>query len=180
MFTNDGLTVIMEEVDMLFAELQVLSASGPHFRIIHRFHRPGTECALGEEIFAVYLIFRGREYSIRLSLALRIIFDYMARHPHFSQSASQIEAGLRADRFYVQHSASTMGREKFTRRITRSYVRVYIERMRSALESAFTEAGLLIGVKDVLISQATVMNEVGYRLKATFEWIHTPAQMLDS
>jgi len=25
----------------------------------------------------------------------------------------------------------------------------------------------------VLLSQETVMNEVGYRLKASFEWVHT-------
>jgi hypothetical protein len=105
-------------------------------------------------------------------LSLRILFDYLARHSRFPQSATQIEAGIRADRFYNQHAATAMGNKEFTRRIPRSYVRVYIERLRSALQGAFHEAGLSMDARVVLLSQETVMNEVGYRLKATFEWLH--------
>ena len=65
-----------------------------------------------------------------------------------------------------------MENEKSTRRICRSYVRVYIERIRFALENAFREAGLPRDALGVLLSQETVMNEAGYRLKANFEWTH--------
>jgi hypothetical protein len=172
MFTNDGLSSIIEEVDVLLAEIRELSASGPHFRIIHRFHRPGSECTPGEEIFAVYLVHRGREFSLPLSLALRILFDYLARHSRLPQSAAQIEAGIRGDRFYTQHAAAAMGKGKFTRSIPRSYVRVYIGRLRSALARAFRKADMSMDPRDVLLSEATVMNESGYRLKATIEWFH--------
>jgi hypothetical protein len=172
MLTNDELLPIIDEVDVLVAEIRELCSEGPHFRILHRFHRPGSDCAAGEEVAGIYLVHHGREFFVRLSLALRLLFDYLARHSWLPQSAAQIEAGIRADRFYSQHARTAMGKEKFTRSIPRSCVRVYIERLRSALENAFREAGLLTDAHYVLLSQETVMNEVGYRLKANFEWIH--------
>ncbi len=72
----------------------------------------------------------------------------------------------------MQHGATVIGKGKLTRSISRSYVRVYIERLRSALENAFSEAGLLMDAHGVVLSQETVMNETGYRLKATVEWTH--------
>ena len=93
----------------------------------------------------------------------------MARHSRFPQSARQIEAGAHADRFSARHAAAVMGSGTFTRHITRSCVKVYIERLRLALEKAFREAGLQMDARIVLLSQETVMNEVGYRLKASIE-----------
>jgi hypothetical protein len=170
---NEYRAILLHNVDLLLAELAELRSSGTHFRIQHRFRKPGTDCAPGEEILAVCLVHRRREHILRLSLALRILFDYLARHSRLPQSAAQIEAGIRADRFYTQHTATVMRNEKFTRNIPRSYVRVYIERLRLALEIAFQEAGLPMSSSAVLLSQETVMNEVGYRLKASFEWVHT-------
>jgi hypothetical protein len=167
--------LVLEKVDLLLAELADLRSRGPHFRIHHRFHKPGTDCAPGEEILAVCLVHHGREYCLPLCLALRILFDYLARHSRLPQSAAQIEAGIRADRFYSQHTATVMGKDKFTRRIPRSCVRVYIERLRSAIGNAFMEAGLLMDAHAVVVAEETVMNEVGYRLKAKFEWTHTEA-----
>ena len=175
MFTDDELITIIDEVDVLVAEIRELNAGGPHFRILHRFHRPGSDCAAGEEVAGIYLIHHGREFFVRLSLALRLLFDYLARHSRLPQSAAQIEAGIRADRFYSQHSTTAMGKDKFTRSIPRSCVRVYIERLRSALENVFLEAGLFLDVHAVVVAEETVMNEVGYRLKANYEWVHTDA-----
>ena len=172
MFANDKLMTIVEEVDVLVAELRELYAEGPHFRILHRFHVSSTGCAPGEEIAGVYLVHRGREYFLRLPLALRILFDYLARHCHLPQSATQIEVGIRADRFYIEHATAIMKPKGVTRRIPRSYVRVYIERLRLAINEVFHEAGLHLNTRAVLLSQETVMNEVGYGLKATFEWLH--------
>lgn len=172
MFASDELEKIIEEVDLLVAELRELNENGPHFRILHRFRAPGTDCAPGEEVAGVYLVHRGREYFLKLPLALRLLFDYLARHTHLPQSATQIEAGIRAERFYAEHAAAVMGAEKFTRSIPRSYIRVYMERLRLALAEVFRKAGLRIDVHAVLMSQETVMNEVGYQLKASFEWPH--------
>jgi hypothetical protein len=157
---------------LLVTELRELNDEGPHFRIVHRFHVPGTDCAPGEEVAGVYLIYRGREFHLRLSLALRLLFDYLARHSHLSQSATQIEAGIRADRFYAEHAANVHGSAKQIRSIPRSYVRVYMDRLRSALQRALQEASLELCVDRVLISQATVMNEATYRIKACIEWVH--------
>ena len=172
MFANDELTTIIEEVEVLVAEIRELNESGPHFRILHRFHIPGTDCAPGEEVAGVWLVHRGREYHLRLSLALRLLFDYLARHSRLPQSATQIEAGIRSELFYTTHASAVMSIERFNRSIPRSYVRVYIERLRAGLTDAFVRAGLLKDVAKVLISQETVMNEVSYRLEATFEWVH--------
>jgi hypothetical protein len=169
---NEYRAILLHYCDLCFAELAALRSNGPHFRIVHRFHKPGTNCAPGEEIFAVYLVHRGREYPLRLNLALRILFDYLAHHSHLPQSATQIEAGIRASRFYAEHASNVMGHTTFTRSIPRSYVRVYIERLRTALEMAFQEAGLSVDPQTVLLKQETVMNEVGHRLRANFEWVH--------
>lgn len=88
-------------------------------------------------------------------------------------SAGQIEAGIRANLFYAQHAATAMGVKKFTRRISRSAVKVYIQRIRLAIEDACWQAGLQMGPHTVLVSQETIMNEVGYQIKASFNWIHT-------
>ena len=172
MFADSELMTIIEEVDVLVAEIRESNSAGPHFRILHRFHAPGSDCAPGEEVAGIYLIHHGREYFVRLPLALRLLFDYLAHHSRLPQSAAQIEAGIRADRFYKQHTNAVMGKGKFIRSIPRSYVRVYIDRLRSALEITLRDAGLAIDVRRVLLSQETVMNEVGYQLKATFEWTH--------
>lgn len=169
MFASEELERIVEEIDVLVAELRELYENGPHFRILHRFHAPG------EEVAGIYLVHRGREYFLKLPLALRLLFDYLAHHTHLPQSATQIEAGIRAERFYAEQAASTMGSKKFTRSISRSYVRVYIERLRSALTHTFQKADLGSAADAVLISQETVMNEVGYVLKATIEWMHLGA-----
>jgi hypothetical protein len=169
---NDEFLPIIDEVDLLVAEIGELRECGPYFRIYHRFHKLGTVCAPGEEITAVFLVHRGKEYHLPLALSLRILFDYLARHSGLPQSAAQIESGIRADRFYTQHATTVMGKDKFTRSIPRSCVRVYIERLRSALENVFLEAGLLVDAHAVVVAEETVMNEVGYRLRATFDWVH--------
>lgn len=171
---NDEFLSILEEVDLLVAEMRELQESGPHFRIYHRFHKPGTVCAPGEEIAAVCLVHHGREYPLRLSLALRILFDYLARHSRLPQSASQIEAGVCADHFSARHAATVMGARTFTRSIARSCIKVYIERLRSALGDTSQEVGLQLDPRKVLLNQETKGNEVGYRLKASIEWTHIP------
>jgi hypothetical protein len=169
---NDSLKSLMEEIEFVMAERKELSARGPSFRIVHRFRMPGSDCLPGEEIFAVFLVYRGCEYHLRLPLALRILFDYLARHSRVPQSASQIELGIRADDFYRQHAANGTGRWPVTRSITRSYVRTYAIRLRQALELAFQEANLRVDPRDVLTEPKTVGNEVGYQLRANCDWAH--------
>jgi hypothetical protein len=169
---RDNLTPVLDKVDLLIAEMKHLRSAGPHFRVVHRFRMPGSDCLPGEEIVAVSLMHRGREYHLRLSLALRILFDYLARHSRLPQSARQIELGIRADDFYKRHAANATGRTVLTRGIPRSFVRVYVKRLHRAFSLAFRDAGLRIDPGSVLISQKTVGNEVGYQLNASCDWIH--------
>lgn len=170
--TNDALAPIIDEVELLVAELREQSAAGLHFRIYHRFRKPGTVCAPGEEIAAICLVHRCHEYPLRLSLALRILFDYLTRRSRFPQSASQIEAGIRSDPFYTRHAANASGSSRFIRTIPRSFVRVYIARLRAAITIALREASLPMKPDAVLASHETVMNEIGYHLSATVVWLH--------
>lgn len=166
------LSPVLHKVDLLIAEIRHLRSAGPHFHIVHRFRMPGSDCLPGEEIVAVLLAYRGHEYQLRLSLALRIVFDYLARHPCLAQSARQIELGIRADDFYKCHARNASRRTVFTRRIPRSAIKVHIGRLRAALLLVFQEAGMGIDPGTVLIAQETVGNEVGYQLKASCSWTH--------
>lgn len=169
---DNELMPVLDEVDLLVAELRELRESGPYFRIYHRFHKPGTICAPGEEIVAVCLVHRGQEYPLRLSLSLRILFDYMARHSHLSQNASQIAAGIRADPFYTRHASNSGMREAMTRRICRSYIRVYMPRLHKQLTKIFQKAGLLIEGRSVVRGQKEVVGSTAYALDANVVVMH--------
>lgn len=168
---NDRFAPVIEEVEMLIAESSQLMAAGPRFHIVHRFHVPGTNCQAGEEVAVIWLIHQSRAYPLRLPLALRIFFDYLARH-RLPQSAAQIEAGIRRDSFASSHGANARTSRKQTRRIGSSSVKEYAKRIRQALGVAFSEAGLHVDPARVLLSESTVGNEVLYRLKAAVEWTH--------
>jgi hypothetical protein len=120
----------------------------------------------------VELVYRGRLYPLRLSLALRMLIDYLAQHSHFPQSASQIEAGMRTDPFYMNHGTNATFHNGLKRRISRSAIREYIKRLRLAFGLAFAEAGQALDPRQVIVSEPTVTNEIGYHLKATVEWFH--------
>lgn len=71
MFSSDDL--VLEKLDLLLAEVALLHTVGPHFRIVHRFRKPGVPCGPGEEIACVHLMHRSREHVVPLSLTLRIL-----------------------------------------------------------------------------------------------------------
>ena len=169
---KNNLTPVLNIVDLLIAEMNHLRSAGPHFRILHRFRMPGSDCLPGEEVAAVFLVSRGREYQLRLSLAQRLIFNFLARHSRLAQSARQIELGIRADEFYKHHAKNAAGRGAVTRRIPRSSIKVHVTRLRQALDVAFHEAGMSIDPSAVLVGQDTTGNEVCFRLKATCSWSH--------
>jgi len=164
---------VLKTVDLLIAEISHLRAAGPHFRIVHRFRMPGSEyCLPAEEIFGIFYVHRGCEYQLRLTLAQRIVFDYLARHSRIAQSTRQIELGIRTDAFCQNHAKNASGRVALTRRIPRSSIKEHIRRLHLALGLVFQEAGMSINPRNVLIVQKTVGNEALYRLKATCSWTH--------
>jgi len=134
-------------------------SAGPHLTIWHRFQVPGAiGCTPGEEIWMISLDGAARSVPLKLSLANRILGDYFARHRHISQSASQIEAGIRADPFYARHCGNVRLSTRQTRTICRSLVKVYVPRFRDALEIASSDAGLLLDPNLVLIAEIRSLN----------------------
>lgn len=172
---NDRLGPILQKVAVLAAEIEQKASHGPRFCIVHRFRKPGVRCLPGEEIAHVVLVWRGRESALPLPLALRILFDYLASQ-RFAQSAAQIEAGIRADAFYMRHGANAG--KKQLRRVSRSSVREYVRRIRIALNQAFREARLNIDPGRVIASEKTVGNEVRYKLRAIVKWEHQELRFL--
>lgn len=171
---NDSFKSVIEEIELLLAESARLAASGPELRILHRFHQTGTDCLPGEEVAGVWIRHRSRDYPLALSLAPRLLLDYLARRRWLPQSASQIEAGMRRDNFSLRHGANARTSRKQTRRISRAAIKEYVKRIRQALRLAFAEAGLNLHPEEVLVSEETTGNEVRYRLKVTTDWMHVP------
>ena len=77
MFANDKLAPVNEAIDLLLAEIREIKSFGLAFRIVHRFHAPFAGCLPGEEVLAVLLVHRGREYQLALSPALLLVADYL-------------------------------------------------------------------------------------------------------
>lgn len=180
MSARNSLRPVLSTVDLLVAEITHLRTAGPHFRIVHRFRMPGSSCLPGEEVVACYLSHRGREYQLRLSPALLLIFDFLAHHSRIALSAKQIEVGIRADEFYRQHAKNANGRPALVRRVPRSAVREHIKRLHHALALVFHEANLSIDPRRVLTVDQTVSNLVQYKLRATCHWTHLDLTSRDS
>ena len=171
---SDQFDPIIVGVDLLLAELARLASRGPHFLIVHRFRRLGTDCNSGEEVAGIWLMHRGRRFTLRLSTAPAILFDYLARYRWLPQSATQIETGMRDDRFCARHAANTTMAGRKRRRVSRIAVKQYVKRIREALRMTLAEAGITLNPSDILVSEPTTTNEVRYRLRATFHWSHHP------
>jgi hypothetical protein len=163
---------LIEEVEFLAAERRLVATTGPSFKIWHRYHMPGTPCMPGEECAAIFLFQDGREFCLPLSLTARLVFDFLAKHPRLPQSAAQITAAMKADPFYHLHGANAAAHVRLTRKISRSSIKVYVERLRIALQQTFRDAEIQIDPFSVLVSKETSSNEVGYQLRARIEWIH--------
>jgi|HubBroStandDraft_5_1064220.scaffolds.fasta_scaffold23700_3 hypothetical protein len=170
MFENYRFTPVIETVSLLQAEISEMESGKLHFCIIHRFRMPGSDCMPGEEILAIFLLYRGREYQLRLSPALLIIADYLLRNGRYAQTATQISTGIHAGGFYAEHGKN--GRRQRIQRIPRSAIRVYIKRLKLALEMAFGEANLCLDPKNVLLSEESVSNHVLYLWKAIPGVVH--------
>jgi len=167
---SEDLRSVARASETLLLELRDVRQNGPLIRIVHRFHKPGTGCMAGEEIWAVLLVFRKRESPLNLSLALRLLLDYLGRTRHIPQSATQIAAGLSRTEFYRKHglNAGTVASRKFSR----SVIKEYIKRIRQALSLALRETTVGLDSERVLVSRPTVGNEALYQLRARVEWVH--------
>jgi hypothetical protein len=147
---------IREEIEVLVTERKELLAIGPQFKIVCRYGQ-GTDCQCAEEISWVLLLHRSHEYLLPLSGSLLSMFDYLSQH-RLPQSAEQIVRGM------LQRGSNV--NTKKMRTISRSSVKVYIERIRRALRVAFNEAQVKLDPYAVLRSEPTETNEIRYCLRA--------------
>lgn len=169
---KDKFQPIIHASEVILAESRILNSVGPRFRIVHRFRAAGAHCLPGEEIAGIVLVFHRLEHTLPLSLALRMLFDYLAKHRRLPQSSAQIVAGIRTDAFYSKHGTNIRIGVRQTRKFSRSSIKEYIKRLRRALKVAFDQAGLRLNPCSVLVSEPTESNEVRYHLKACIDWTH--------
>jgi len=167
---SDELRIIAYKAETVLRELADLTQNGPFLRAYHRFWIKGTQCMAGEEVWAIVLVSRGREFRLPLSLALRLLLNYLADTRHIPQSATQIVAGLHRSAFYIKHGMNSGVASR--RKITRSAIKEYVKRLRLALGAAFRDAAIDLNVEDVLVSRKTMGNEVQYQLRAGVECVH--------
>jgi hypothetical protein len=161
---------VIYKAEALLLERSLLVSSGPRFLLIHRFRIKGTLCGAGEEVFAIFLLHRGRRIPVSLPLALRLLFDYLARHCYVGQNASQIAAGMRASAFYRNHGINSG--EVSRRKFSRSAVKEYVLRIRRALETLFVQVSVPLDPSNIVVSEQTEGNEVLYRLRAMVRYLH--------
>ena len=172
MCTSDETSSVLDNVDLLLAEQREISAARLHFRVVHRFRKQGCDCMPGEETVAVFLLHRSREILVPLSLTLRLVFDFMARNCRLPQSAVQIAAAMNVDPFCRQHGWNAVRSGELTRKMSRAAIKVSVMRIRDGLAQALHQAGLAVSPGSILVSESTATNQVLYRLKAAFQWIH--------
>jgi hypothetical protein len=169
--TSIDLHPVIYKAEALLLERSLLVSSGPRFQVVHRFRISGTRCEAGEEVFAILLLHRGREIPLCLSLAPRLLFDYLGRHRHVGQSASQVAAGMRASSFYRNHAKNSG--QMSLRKISRSAIKEYVLRTRRAIEAAIGQTSISLAPSKILVSERTDGNEVLYRLRATIQYRHS-------
>jgi hypothetical protein len=168
---QDNFTPILQKIDLVIAEQAQISASGPHFVIVSQCSCQKSERALQEEVGDILLLHHGRRFSLPLSRRLGVLFDYLGRHRHLAQSATQIAIGMSVDASCRRggERPGTRGGSRIT--ASRTAVKQQILRLRQALSHTFDEAALTLEATRVLVSQETVTNEVRYRLKARIDWV---------
>jgi hypothetical protein len=163
---------VLRTADLLLSELERLERRGPAFTIVHsyRIGVDGAGCQVGEEVSRVILASRGEQIDLPLALSTRLLFDYLARTRHVPQNSVQIAAGMRLSAFYRWHGLNTG--EVSSRKICRSAIKEYVQRIRQALSVVLQQAALPLNPTHILVSQATSANEVQYQLCASVEWLH--------
>ncbi len=164
-----GPETLIEAIELLLCEMNEIEYHRPSFRIVHRYSR-GT-CRPGEEVTAVMWSNGGDFLHVPLGLAERLVFDLLARHRRIPLDSLQIVSTFRGDPFFQEHALNSGQRQ--VGRVRRPTVKVHVQRIRSAMASAFTSAHLLFNPKDVVRSGlAEGTNKVLYKLHADVRWQH--------
>lgn len=158
-------------VDLVLFELVRFDHNGPDISIVHRYriHAHGAQCQAGEEVARIVASHQGRQSILPLSLAPRLLFDFLARTKHTPQSAVQIAGQMRLHPFYRLHGMNCG--TPSTRTICKSCIKEYAKRIRKALSTALDQIALPLRPDLVLVADLAG-NEARYVLQASISWIH--------
>lgn len=160
--------------DLAIREIERMARGQAKLVIVHRYGNTSTNAARsirrvsGTEIVSVWLIFRGRSYRLRLSTTHLILLDYLCWHcaGGIGQSASEIEAGLNEQLFYVHHGSSAKRGRTVIARSSRTSIRKQVERIRGILAELFAEELLPFDPYKILHSEPTSTREIRYSIRA--------------
>jgi len=160
---------------MLLADQEREKTGEHHFTIIHGHAKrlvPGGPlvCAPGEIILAVQYG-RGEDAtSIDFSVKDMLIFDCLARHSEFGQSAGQLVANFAHDPF-VRHHGENSGADDagLLETLSRSGFGTVLGRFRERLKRI---VGSDEAVDTILATRTTSTNEVKYKLECSVSWEH--------
>jgi hypothetical protein len=170
----ERLSHVVEEIDYLCAERNMLAAEGPHFRVIHEGHQQGTLCLHGETIEQICLVHRWNLFPLPLSPTGLLVMDCFCRNRLKPLTTSRITQILDTDPFYTRHGANLCIGKLVPASPGRSAIKVYVQRIRRQIASAFDSAGVMLDPNRILISETTENNVVAYTLRASVEFVHRP------
>jgi hypothetical protein len=145
---------------------------------VHRYGAASTNAersirrVAGAEIVSAWLILRGRSYRLLLSTTHLILLDYLCWHcaGGIGQSASEIEAGLNEQLFYVHHASTANRRGAVSARSSRTSVRKQVERIRGIMAELFENECLPLDPLEILHSDPTSTREIRYSIRADVAW----------
>lgn len=125
------LDLVLFYYDLAIREIKRMTCGQVKLTIVHRYGATSTNAersirrVAGAEIVSAWLIFRGRSYRLPLSTTHLILLDYLCWHcaGGIGQSASEIEAGLKEQLFYVHHASFAKRRGTVLARSSRTSIR---------------------------------------------------------
>jgi hypothetical protein len=164
--------------DLAIREFERVMRGQMRLIIVHRYGDMSAEATRsfrrvpGAEIVSAWVIFRGRSYRLPLGTPHLILLDYLCWHcaTGIGQSASEIEAGLNEQLFYVHHASSAKRRSKVIARSSRTSIRKQVERIRRVMAELFGKEDLPFDPDEVLYSEPTSTREIRYSIRAVVAW----------
>jgi hypothetical protein len=173
---DQGIQMIIEEIEYLRAKRAQNAGVLPRMVIAHGHQQAVRDCLPGETIEQVSIAVRSQVIALRLSPTGLVIADVLGRKKPMPLTAAHIECIFASDPFCVRLGANAASVPRPMLRLTRKTIKVYIRRLRQQIGKALKEAGLAKLPEEILISESTdLLNVTAYRLAIPCEFVHMGA-----
>jgi len=164
--------------DLAIREIERATCGQVKLTIVHRYGATSTNAersirrVAGTEIVSAWVIFRGRSYRLPLSTTHLILLDYLCWHcaGGIGQTASEVEAGLNEQLFYVHHASTANRRGTVIARSSRTSIKKQVERIRRIMAELFETEDLMFDPDEILHSDPTSTREIRYSIRAVVTW----------